>query len=42
MLERSALANDLKQVYHGLRTGETLSVVVNGWVNFSIRVNPVR
>jgi len=41
MLERSALANDLKQVYHGLRAGETLSVVVNGWVHLSMRVHPV-
>lgn len=36
MMERSALANDLKEVFHGLKEGDGLDVAVNGWIRLSL------
>ena len=32
MLEKSALANDLKEVFHCLKDGGGLNVKINGWI----------
>jgi len=36
MMEESALASDLKEVYHGLKDAEGLDIAINGWVRLSL------
>ena len=36
MMEESALASDLKDVFHGLKDGEGLDVAINGWIRLSL------
>lgn len=36
MMEQSALANDLKEVFHSLKEGGGLDVAVNGWIRLSL------
>ena len=39
MFERSALANDLKEVFHGLQEGGgELNVAINGWIRLRLRI----
>jgi hypothetical protein len=42
MLERSSLMNDLKEVFHGLRDGRELNIMINGWIRLSIQGPQVR
>jgi len=36
MMEESALAADLKRIYHSLREGEDVDVIINDWLRLSI------
>ena len=35
-LERSALANNLKDIYHGIKEGGTVHVLINEWIKISL------
>ena len=39
-LERSALANNLKDIYHGIREVGSVHVVINEWIKMSLTTEP--